>query len=196
MNVTNSRFMTAADLPDGYIEKLRENIKKFDLKNRKNPNEGSVLPTTEVTNTGLRKWKLSNEESNLLIGFRLEEYVELTRKMQASDPEAYKLHLKRLQDAEDRGDTGAKMSEYTKPYTWAYGDILDIIYKDNPDLDVFIRSAGTTPNYEFRNAYHKKNNRRYLVISTDEIKLLQSKDASMKEKQEKLWKELWDRIKQ
>lgn len=196
MRVTDTRLMTAADLPDGYVEKLRENIKKLDLKNRRNPNEGSVLPTTEATDTGLRKWKLSTKESNLLTGFRLEEYVELTKKMQSSDPEAYKLHLKKLQDAEDSGDTGAKMSEYTKPYTWAYGDILDVIYKDNPDLDVFIRSAGTPPDYEFRGAYHKKNHRHYLIISTDEIKLLQSRNINDKEKQEKLWGNIWDRITQ
>lgn len=195
MNVTNSRLMTAADLPVGYAEKLKESIKKLDLKNRKNPNEGSILPTTEPADTGLRKWKLSTKESNLLTGFRLEEYVDLIRKMQASDPEAYKSHLKNLQDAEDRGDTGAKVSEYTKPYIWAYGDILDIFYKDNPDLDVFIRSAGTPQDYEFRGEYHKKNHRRYLIISTDEIKLLQSKNLNNKDKQDRLWKELWNRIK-
>lgn len=195
MKVTDSRLLTAADLPAGYAEKLKESIKKLDLKNRKNPNEGSVLPTTEPADTGLRKWKLSTKESNLLKGFRLEEYVDLIRKMQVSDPEAYKSHLKNLQDADYSDDPGAKVSEYTKPYIWAYGDILDILYKDNPDLDVFIRSAGTPENFEFRGAYHKKNQRRYLIISTDEIKLLQSKDARNKESQTRLWKTIWNRIK-
>ncbi|MBD5462152.1 MAG: hypothetical protein HDR24_03695 [Lachnospiraceae bacterium] len=191
MKVTNRYLMTAADLPSGSVEKLKKSIQEYDLKNRKNPNEGSVLPTTEPTDTGLRAWKLTNEESNLLRGFRLEEYVELTERMKKSDPEAYRLHKKRLQDAEDSGDTGAEMRERVSPYIWAYGDILDLLHKENPDLDIFIRSAGTPKDFEFRSAYHKKNNRPYLIISTNEIRQLQSNGLK-----DKLWNDIRARIKQ
>lgn len=200
MKVTKNYFMSAADLPSGYTERFKESIKKFDLKNRQNPNEGNPVPVTAVDpskdNPYMTKLELSRDEANLMNSFRLEEYVELTRKMQDSDPEAYRLHMKRLQEAKDRGDISAKIREYTMPYTWAYGDILDTIHKCKPELDVYIRSEGTPKDFEFRKGQEKRKNRPYLVISTDEIRLLQSKDTGMKEKQEKLWEELWDRIKQ
>lgn len=199
MKVMDSRLLTAADLPAGYAEKLKESIKKLDLKNKKNPNEGNPLPVTPVEpskdNPYMTKLELSREEANLMNGFRLEEYVELTRKMQTSDPEAYRLHRKRLQDAKDRSDISAKIREYTMPYTWAYGDVLDTIHKSAPELDVYIRSEGTPENFEFRKGQEKRKNRPYLIISTGEIRLLQSKDTSMKEKQAKLWAEIWSRVK-
>ena len=197
MNVTNRYLMTAADLPSGYMEKLKESIQKYDLKNRKNPNEGSVLPVTteNLTNPYMTKLDLSREESNLLTGFRLEEYVELTEQMKRSDPEAYRLHIKRLQEAENSGDISARVRERVSPYIWAYGDILDMLHKSNPDLDVFIRSAGTPENFEFRSEYDKKNNRQYVIISTAEIRLLQSKNSNDKKRQDKLWSEIMNRIK-
>lgn len=128
VKVTNRSFMTASDLPGGAVEKLKESISKYDLKNRKNPNEGTVLPVTEVDpsqNPYMTKLELTKDEANLMKGFRLEEYVELTGKMKASNPEAYRSHQERLRDAEDRRDISAKIREYTMPYTWAYGDVLD-----------------------------------------------------------------------
>lgn len=200
MKVTNSHFMIAADLPSGCAEKFKDNIKKYDLKNRANPNEGNPIPVTAVDpskdNPYMTKLELSRDEANIMNGFRLEEYVELTRKMQDSNPEAYRLHKKRLQEAKDKGDISAELREYTMPYTWAYGDILDTIHKNKPELDVYIRSAGTPEDFEFRKGQEKRKSRPYLIISTDEIRFLQSKDASMKEKQEKLWEEIWSRIKQ
>lgn len=195
MQVTNRYLMTAADLPSGLAEKVKENIKKYDLSSRKNPNEGSpILGTEPTTNPYMTRLDISKDDANLLKSFRLEEYVELTERMKASDPAAYRLHLKNLQDAEDRGDISAKIRERNKAYTWAYGDILDILHKENPDLDVYIRSAGTPKNFEFRSGQEKQKNRPYLIISTDEIKQLQSlKD---KEKKDKLWNEIRSRITQ
>ena len=71
-----------------------------------------------------------------------------------------------------------------------------MLHKSNPDLDVFIRSAGTPKNFEFRSEYDKKNDRQYVIISTDEIRLLQSKNSNDKKRQDKLWSEIMNRIKQ
>ena len=80
--------------------------------------------------------------------------------------------------------------EYAGAYKWAYGDIFDKIHEKEPDADIYIKSASTTKDHD----YHFINNSKRLVISTDEMKLLQSKNPKDADKQEKLWLDIFDRI--
>ena len=80
---------------------------------------------------------------------------------------------------------------YAKAYNWAYGDIFNKIHKENPDVDIYVKSSGTPESHN----YQMRNNRTSIVLSTDEIKLLQSKKETDKDAQEKLWNSILERIK-
>ena len=87
-------------------------------------------------------------------------------------------------------DPSETFKVYAKAYNWAYGDVFDRIHKENPDVDIYVRSPGTPENHNFQ----MRNNRTSLVISTDEIKLLQSKKESDKDAQETLWNTILEKI--
>ena len=67
---------------------------------------------------------------------------------------------------------------------------LEDIHKENPNVDIYVRSQGTPENHNFQ----MRNSRISLVISTDEIKLLQSKKESDKDAQDALWNTILEKI--
>ena len=70
------------------------------------------------------------------------------------------------------------------------GDIFDKIHEKEPDVDIYVKSASTPKDHNYNFINGAKN----LVISTDELKLLQSQNPKDAEKQEKLWLDIFDRI--
>ena len=139
---------------------------------------------------GYKKFNLSDEESCILKSFRLEEYYDIRDKMKKKDPDSYNNLLKAEESASHDPDPSATFKVYSKAYNWAYGDVFDRIHKENPDVDIYVRSSGTPENHNFQ----MRNNRTSLIISTDEIKLLQSKKDADKEAQEALWNRIMGRI--
>ncbi len=99
--------------------------------------------------------------------------------------------MKEEEEANKTSDPSAKFKVYAKAYNWAYGDIFDKIHKENPDVDIYVKSSGTPESHNFQ----MRNNRTSIVLSTDEIKLLQSKKDTDKDAQEKLWNSILERIK-
>ncbi len=202
MKISND-LKPATDLPAEFIEKVRENLKNYSSKY-------SSQYTSKLDETANKKeefrdyqpaiphFSLTREETNLLQSWRLEEYVSIMDRMKNSDPEQYKAHQQALMAAEDGGELGEDLRVRLSAYRWAYGDAMDQIYEKHPGVDVFIKSPQDDPrfydNKEFRNAYQKKNNIPYLVITTDELKLLQSKRKEDKERQDKLWDAIKSRI--
>lgn len=139
---------------------------------------------------GYKKFNLSDEESCILKSFRLEEYYDIRDKMKKEDPDSYNNLLKEEESASHDPDPSATFKVYSKAYNWAYGDVFDRIHKENPDVDIYVRSSETPENHNFQ----MRNNRTSLIISTDEIKLLQSKKDADKEAQEALWNRIMGRI--
>ena len=137
-----------------------------------------------------KKLDLSDEEACILKSFRLEEYFDIRNRMKDEDKEAYNNLLKAESAADNNPDPSEKFKVYAKAYNWAYGDIFDKIHKENPDVDVYVKSSGTPENHN----YQMRNNRTSLVISTDEIKLLQSKKEQDKTAQDELWKRIIEKI--
>jgi len=137
-----------------------------------------------------RKFDLSDEEACILKSFRLEEYYGIRGRMKDEDPDAYNSLLKAEGAADKDPDPSAKFKVYAKAYDWAYGDVFDRIHKENPDVDIYVKSAGTPENHN----YQMNKNRTSLVISTDEIKLLQSKSENDRKAQEELWNRILERI--
>ena len=139
---------------------------------------------------GYRKFNLTDEEACILKSFRLEEYYDIRDKMKKEDPDSYNNLLKAEESASHDPDPSATFKVYSKAYNWAYGDVFDRIHKENPDVDIYVRSSGTPENHNFQ----MRKNRTSLIISTDEIKLLQSKKDADKEAQEALWNKIMGRI--
>ena len=139
---------------------------------------------------GYKKFNLSEDETCILKSFRLEEYYDIRSRMKDTDRTSYNDLLKAEQTADNDSDPSEKFKVYAKAYNWAYGDIFDRIHNENPEVDIYVRSSGTAENHD----YHMRNNRKSIVISTDEIKLLQSKQDKDKEAQERLWNSILEKI--
>ena len=139
---------------------------------------------------GYKRFDLSDEESCIIKSFRLEEYYDIRTRMQQEDPDSYNKLLKAEESASHDPNPSATFKVYSKAYNWAYGDVFDRIHKEKPDADIYIRSSGTPENHNFQ----MTNNRTSIVISTDEIKLLQSKKDADKEAQEALWNRIVEKI--
>ena len=109
-------------------------------------------------------------------------------------PEQLKAHQppmsidEQIDNLKDKEDIDAY--ELSKAYNWAYGDVFDRIHKENPEVDIYVRSPGTEENHN----YQIRNNRTSLIISTDEIKLLQSRSGNDKKAQEELWNRILEKI--
>ena len=139
---------------------------------------------------GYRKFNLTDEEACILKSFRLEEYYDIRNKMKNEDINAYNDLLKSEEIADKNSDPSEKFKVYAKAYNWAYGDVFDRIHKENPEVDIYVRSPGTEKNHN----YQMRNNRTSLIISTDEIKLLQSRNENDKKAQEELWNRILEKI--
>lgn len=139
---------------------------------------------------GYKKFNLTDEEACILKSFRLEEYYDIRTRMKDNDPASFSSLLQAEKDADSKSDPSEKFKVYAKAYDWAYGDVFDRIHEVNPDADIYIKSAGTPDNHN----YQMRNNRKSIVISTDEIKLLQSKRETDKEAQERLWNSILEKI--
>ena len=139
---------------------------------------------------GYRKFNLTDEEACILKSFRLEEYYDIRNRMKNEDINAYNDLVKSEEIADKNSDPSEKFKVYAKAYNWAYGDVFDSIHKENSDVDIYVRSPGTEENHN----YQMRNNRISLIISTDEIKLLQSKNDNDKKAQEELWNKILEKI--
>ena len=135
---------------------------------------------------GYRKFNLTNEEACILKSFRLEEYYDIRNRMKNEDINAYNDLLKSEEITDKNSDPSEKFKVYAKAYNWAYGDVFDRIHKENPEVDIYVRSPGMSEDHN----YQMRNNRTSLIISTDEIRLLQSD----KEYDRKAQDEVWNRI--
>lgn len=136
------------------------------------------------------KINITRDERNIMMSFEPEEYSSIIERMKKDAPDTYAKHRTALEEARANGDTSGVFREYAGAYKWAYGDIFDKIHEKEPDADIYIKSASTTKDHD----YHFINNSKRLVISTDEMKLLQSKNPKDADKQEKLWVDIFDRI--
>ena len=136
------------------------------------------------------KINITRDERNIMMSFEPEEYASIIERMKKDAPQNYAKHKTALEEARANGDTSGVFREYAGAYKWAYGDIFDKIHEKEPDADIYIKSASTTKDHD----YHFINNSKRLVISTDEMKLLQSKNPKDADKQEKLWVDIFDRI--
>ena len=136
------------------------------------------------------KINITREEGNIMRSFEPEEYTSIIERMKKDDPDTYAKHKAALDEAKANGDTSTVFREYAGAYKWAYGDIFDKIHEKEPDVDIYVKSASTPKNHNYNFINGAKN----LVISTDELKLLQSQNPKDAEKQEKLWLDIFDRI--
>lgn len=136
------------------------------------------------------KINITRDERNIMMSFEPEEYSSIIERMKKDAPDTYAKHRTALEEARANGDTSGVFREYAGAYKWAYGDIFDKIHEKEPDADIYIKSASTTKDHD----YQFINNSKRLVISTDEMKLLQSKNPKDADKQEKLWLDIFDRI--
>ena len=139
---------------------------------------------------GLYKFNLTDEEACLMKSFRLEEYYSIRERMKEEAPKAYNELLKASDEADVKHDPSAKFKVFASAYNWAYGDVFDRIHKENPDVDIYVKSAGTSENHNYR----MNKNRKSIIITTDEIKLLQSKREADRQKQDELWRTIQKRI--
>lgn len=139
---------------------------------------------------GYKKFNLTDEEACILKSFRLEEYYNIRSRMKNDDPVSYNSLLQAEKVADSKNDPSEKFKVYAHAYDWAYGDIFDRIHEVNPEADIYVKSSGTPDNHN----YQMSNNRKSIVISTDEIKLLQSKQEEDKEAQEMLWNSILEKI--
>lgn len=136
------------------------------------------------------KINITREEGNIMRSFEPEEYTSIIERMKKDDPDTYAKHKVALDEAKANGDTSTVFREYAGAYKWAYGDIFDKIHEKEPDVDIYVKSASTPKDHNYNFINGAKN----LVISTDELKLLQSQNPKDAEKQEKLWLDIFDRI--
>ena len=153
--------------------------------------EELIAKSTIQLEGAYKKFNLTDSEACILKSFRLEEYYDIRGRMKNEDKDAYNNLLKEEEEANKTSDPSAKFKVYAKAYNWAYGDIFDKIHKENPDVDIYVKSSGTPESHN----YQMRNNRTSIVLSTDEIKLLQSKKETDKDAQEKLWNSILERIK-
>lgn len=107
--------------------------------------------------------------------------------MKEEEPNAYHALRKANEEADKNHDTSAKFRALASAYTWAYGDAFDKIHKVEPDVDIYIKSVSTPENYD----YQFTNNRKSIVLSTDELKLLQSTKSQDADAQKNCGIALW-----
>ncbi|MCR5687748.1 MAG: hypothetical protein K6G58_06980 [Lachnospiraceae bacterium] len=138
---------------------------------------------------GYRKFNLTDEEACILKSFRLEEYYDIRDRMKEED-NAYNDLLRYEENARKAPDPSEQFKVYAKAYNWAYGDIFDRIHKEAPDVDIYVKSPGMGEDHN----YQMRSNRTALIISTDEIRLLQSSKDSDKKAQEELWNRILEKI--
>lgn len=139
---------------------------------------------------GYRKFNLTDEEACILKSFRLEEYYDIRSRMKDQDINAYNDLLKSEEMADKNSDPSEKFKVYAKAYNWAYGDVFDRIHNENSDVDIYVKSSGMPENHN----YQMSKNRTSLIISTDEIRLLQSNKENDKKVQEELWNRILEKI--
>lgn len=139
---------------------------------------------------GYRKFNLTDEEACILKSFRLEEYYDIRSRMKNMDVNAYNDLLRSEEKAQKNHDPSEQFKVYAKAYNWAYGDVFDRIHKENPDVDIYVKSSGMPEDHN----YQMRKNRTSLILSTDEIRLLQSKKESDKQAQEELWNKILEKI--
>ena len=134
--------------------------------------------------------KINREESCIMRSFRLDEYYSIQERMKKEDPDAYNALCQANEEADKNHDTSAKFRALASAYSWAYGDAFDKIHKVEPEVDIYIKSASTPENHD----YQFTNNRKSIVLTTDELKLLQSTKSKDADAQKKLWDSIMEKI--
>lgn len=209
MGNTDIRTYTPEKIPKDFVEILQRDAEKY-ISDAFEKDAGKTL---SITSSGVKqldraeqeelisksivqgegaykKFDLNDSEACILKSFRLEEYYDIRGRMKNEDKDAYNNLLKAEEEANKSSNPSEKFKVYAKAYDWAYGDIFDKIHKENPDVDIYVKSSGTPESHN----YQMRSNRTSIVISTDEIKLLQSKDEKDKDKQMELWNSILEII--
>ena len=209
MGSTDIKQYTPEKVPAGFVKKLRDSSSQY----ISNAFDNEIAKTLSITSLGIQQgdraerediisqsivplegnykvFDLTDEEACILKSFRLEEYFDIRNRMKDEDKEAYKDLLKAESAADNNPDPSEKFKVYAKAYNWAYGDVFDRIHKENPNVDIYIKSVGTEENHN----YQMRKDRVSIVLSTDEIKLLQSKNEHDKKAQEELWNSILDKV--
>lgn len=207
---SDMEMYTPEKIPEGFVEKLQNKVGEY----ISDAFDADVSKTLSVTSSGIKqldrtekeeiiakstvelsgaytKFNLSDSEACILKSFRLEEYYDIRGRMKNEDTDSYNNLLKEEEAANKNPDPSAKFKVYAKAYNWAYGDIFDKIHKENPEVDIYVKSAGTPESHN----YQMRNNRTSIVLSTDEIKLLQSDKDIDKDDRDKLWNSILEIIK-
>ena len=207
---SDMKTYTPEKIPEGFAKKLQDKAGGY----ISDAFDADVSKTLYVTSSGIKqldrtekeeiiakstvelsgaytKFNLSDSEACILKSFRLEEYYDIRGKMKNEDSDSYNNLQKEEEAANKNPDPSAKFKVYAKAYNWAYGDIFDKIHKENPEVDIYVKSAGTPESHN----YQMRNNRTSIVLSTDEIKLLQSDKDIDKDDRDKLWNSILEIIK-
>ena len=207
---SDMKTYTPEKIPEGFAKKLQDKAWGY----ISDAFDADVSKTLSVTSSGIKqsdrtekeeiiakstvelsgaytKFNLSDSEVCILKSFRLEEYYDIRGRMKNEDSDSYNNFLKEEEAANKNPDPSAKFKVYAKAYNWAYGDIFDKIHKENPEVDIYVKSAGTPESHN----YQMRNNRTSIVLSTDEIKLLQSDKDTDKDDRDKLWNSILEIIK-
>ena len=207
---SDMKTYTPEKIPEGFVKKLQDKAGGY----ISDAFDADVSKTLSVTSSGIKqldrtekeeiiakstvelsgaytKFNLSDSEACILKSFRLEEYYDIRGRMKNEDTDSYNNLLKEEEAANKNPDPSAKFKVYAKAYNWAYGDIFDKIHKENPEVDIYVKSAGTPESHN----YQMRNNRTSIVLSTDEIKLLQSDKDIDKDDRDKLWNSILEIIK-
>ena len=207
---SDMKTYTPEKIPEGFVKKLQDKAGGY----ISDAFDADVSKTLSVTSSGIKqsdrtekeeiiakstvelsgaytKFNLSDSEACILKSFRLEEYYDIRGRMKNEDTDSYNNLLKEEEAANKNPDPSAKFKVYAKAYNWAYGDIFDKLHKENPEVDIYVKSAGTPESHN----YQMRNNRTSIVLSTDEIKLLQSDKDIDKDDRDKLWNSILEIIK-
>lgn len=209
MGITDIREYTPEKIPKGFVEKLQNNSSQY----ISNVFDDEISKTLSITSSGIQQgsraeresiisestvqlegrnkiFDLTDEEACILKSFRLEEYFGIRERMKNEDINAYNELVKAEISADEKTDPSEKFKVYAKAYNWAYGDVFDRIHKENPNVDIYVKSPGTEENHN----YQMRNDRKSIVLSTDEIKLLQSNKETDKDAQEELWNTILEKL--
>ncbi len=207
---SDMKTYTPEKIPEGFAKKLQDKAGGY----ISDAFDADVSKTLSVTSSGIKqsdrtekeeiiakstvelsgaytKFNLSDSEACILKSFRLEEYYDIRGRMKNEDSDSYNNLQKEEEAANKNPDPSAKFKVYAKAYNWAYGDIFDKIHKENPEVDIYVKSAGTPESHN----YQMRNNRTSIILSTDEIKLLQSDKDTDKDDRDKLWNSILEIIK-
>ena len=207
---SDMKTYTPEKIPEGFVKKLQDKAGEYisdafdadvsktlsvtssEIKQLDRTEKEEIIAKSTVELSGAyTKFYLSDSEACILKSFRLEEYYDIRGRMKNEDMDSYNNLLKEEEEANKTSDPSAKFKVYAKAYNWAYGDIFDKIHKENPEVDIYVKSAGTPESHN----YQMRNNRTSIVLSTDEIKLLQSDKDTNKDDRDKLWNSILEIIK-